>query len=182
MLRKVLCLAALLLVTLPAAPGAQQFGGSRRIEVTAPGSGRFVATIAIRRGGDTTLTVKLQRPQAAPAGVTSASGESGSGVVAAPGPNYNKGGACWDAPPRARVAPLVTLNDRVQGTPPAVILWVQVSEDGRPTSLRMVRSSGDDQFDALARGFAMSITYNPAQKDGRPVAGWVQMRLLPKPR
>jgi hypothetical protein len=33
-LRKVLRLAALLLVTLPTAPGAQQFGGSRRVEVT----------------------------------------------------------------------------------------------------------------------------------------------------
>ena len=156
--------------------------GSRRIEVTAPGYSRFVATIALRRGGDTTLTVKLQRPQAAPAGVTSASGESRADACATPGPNYNKADACWDTPPRALVAPLVPLNDRVQTTPPPVILWVQVSEDGRPTSLQMVRGSGDDQFDALARGFAMSITYNPAQKDGRPVDGWVQMRLLPKPR
>jgi TonB family protein len=156
--------------------------GSRRVEVTAPGYSRFAVTIAIRRGGDTTLTVKLQRPSAAPAGVTSASSEPKSDGCAVPGPSYNKGATCWDTPPRALVAPLVPLNDRVQGTPPAVILWVQVSEDGRPTSLQMVRGSGDDQFDALARGFAMSITYNPAQKDGRPVEGWVQMRLLPKPR
>ena len=33
MLRKVSCLAALLLVTLPTVPDAQQFGGSRRVEV-----------------------------------------------------------------------------------------------------------------------------------------------------
>jgi hypothetical protein len=33
-LRKVSCLAALLLVTLPAAPDAQQFGGARRVEVS----------------------------------------------------------------------------------------------------------------------------------------------------
>jgi Protein kinase domain/Gram-negative bacterial TonB protein C-terminal/zinc-ribbon domain len=156
--------------------------GSRRIEVTAPGYGRFAATVAIRRGGDTTLTVQLQRPSAGPAGVTSAGAETKADVCAVPGPSYNKGDACWDTPPRALVAPLVPLNDRVQGMPPPAIMWVQVSEDGRPTSLQMVRGSGDDQFDALARGFAMSITYNPAQKDGRPIEGWVQMRLLPKPR
>jgi hypothetical protein len=156
--------------------------GTRRIQVTAPGYSPFAVTIAVRRGGDTTLTVKLHRPSAAPGGMTSAGTETRGDVCAAPGPNYNKGDACWDAPPRALVAPLVPLNDRVSGTPPPVILWVRVSEDGRPVSLQMVRGSGDDQFDALARGFAMSITYNPAQKDGKPVDGWVQMQLLPKAR
>ena len=156
--------------------------GSRSVEVTAPGYSPFTATIAIRRGGDTTVTVKLRQPSLAPAGVTSGGGGTTADVCAAPGPSYNKGDACWDTPPRALVAPLVPLNERVQGTPLPVVLWVQVSEDGRPTSLQMVRGSGDDQFDALARGFAMSITYNPAQKDGQPVDGWVQMRLLPKPR
>jgi hypothetical protein len=157
--------------------------GSRRIEVTAPGYQRFTATIAIRRGGDTTLVVKMQRPTVAPSGVGSGDAEAkAEDLCAQPGLKYNANDACWDTPARALVAPLVPLNDRVQGIPTGIVLWVKVAEDGRPLTFRVVQHSSDPQFDRLAAGFAMSITYNPARKNGKPVEGWSQMRLLPQQR
>ena len=80
------------------------------------------------------------------------------------------------------MAPLVPLNERIVGMPTGVVLWVKVSMDGRPLSFQIVRHSRDPQFDRLAAGFAMSITYNPAQKNGQPVEAWSQVRLLPQSR
>ncbi len=157
--------------------------GSRRVAVTAPGYSPFTATIAIRRGGDTTLTVKLRRPAAAPEGVAAGGEGSSSGdVCALPGPSYNRNAACYDTPAKALVAPLVPLTERIQGMPTGVVMWVKVAVDGRPLSFQIVRHSSDPQFDRLAAGFAMSITYTPAQKNGQPVEGWSQVRLLPQSR
>ncbi|MBI2071749.1 MAG: protein kinase [Gemmatimonadetes bacterium] len=156
--------------------------GSRRIEITAPGYEKYTLTLAIARGWDTTITVSMRRPAAQPAG----GGPAGEGrpedVCTNPGPTYNRNDACYDAPPRATVAPLVPLDERIQGEPTPVTLWIKVSEDGRGLSFQIINHSNDPLFDRTAAGFAMSIRYNPAQKDGKPVEGWTRMYLRPQPR
>lgn len=159
--------------------------GSRKIEVTAPGYEKFSATVAIRRGGDTTLVVAMKRPAAAAAGGApggAAQPAEGEDVCGLPGPNYNKDDACYDTPARAMVAPLVPLDDRIAGTPKDVVMWVKVSEDGRGLTFQIIQHSDVPLFDRLAASFALSIRYNPAQKNGRPVESWSRLRLLPQPR
>ncbi|MBI2536243.1 MAG: energy transducer TonB [Gemmatimonadetes bacterium] len=74
------------------------------------------------------------------------------------------------------------LDERIQGEPTPVTLWIKVSEDGRGLSFQIINHSNDPLFDRTAAGFAMSIRYNPAQKDGKPVEGWTRMYLRPQPR
>jgi hypothetical protein len=155
--------------------------GSRRVEVTAPGYEHFGATVAIRRGGDTSITVTMRRPSA-PAAAGRVGTEKPEDVCANPGPGYNRSGACFDAPPRAMVAPLVPLDERIQGTPTPVLMWVKVSEAGRALTFQIITHSSDPLFDRTAAGFALQITYNPAQKGGRPVEGWTRMLLRPMER
>jgi hypothetical protein len=103
-------------------------------------------------------------------------------VCTNPGPSYNRNDACFDAPPRAKVAPLVPLDERIQGLPTPVEMWVKVSEDGRGLTYQIINHSNDQLFDRTAAGFALQIEYNPAQKAGRPVEGWTRMLLRPLPR
>jgi len=155
--------------------------GSRRVEVTAPGYESFAATVAIRRGGDTVVTVSMRRPTA-PTGSGGAAEGKPEDVCANPGPSYNKNNACYDVAAMAQVAPLVPLDERIQGIPTPVLMWVRVSEDGRALSFQIITHSSDPLFDRMAAGFALQITYNPAQKTGRPVEGWTRMLLRPQPR
>ena len=156
--------------------------GTRRIEITAPGYEKHTMTVAIARGRDTAVTVTMRRPVAPAAGGTPTGEAMPEDVCTNPGPIYNRNDACYDAPPRATVAPLVPLHERIQGEPTQVTLWIKVSEDGRGLNFQIITHSNDPLFDRTAAGFAMSILYNPAQKNGKPVEGWTRMRLLPQPR
>jgi len=156
--------------------------GSRRIEITAPGYEKHTFTVAIARGRDTTITVAMRRLAAQPAGGAATGEERPEDVCTNPGPYYNRNDACYDAAPRATVAPLVPLDERIQGEPKPVVLWIKVSEDGRGLSYQIIEHSDVQLFDRLAAGFALAIQYNPAQKNGKPVEGWTRMRLLPQPR
>jgi hypothetical protein len=80
------------------------------------------------------------------------------------------------------VAPLVPLDERIQGLPTPVEMWVKVSEDGRGLTYQIINHSNDQLFDRTAAGFALQIEYNPAQKAGRPVEGWTRMLLRPLSR
>ncbi len=153
--------------------------GSKRVVVNAPGYQQFDATVAVRRGADTTLVVRMSRAQPEP--VEEPRPEEPVDYCSAPGPDYNRGGACYDAPPRALAAPLVPIGDRIQGEVSPAILWVLVSADGRPLRVEVAEPSDNAVFTQLARGFALTLLYNPAQKNGRPVEGWVQMRFVPQP-
>jgi serine/threonine-protein kinase len=153
--------------------------GSKRVVVNAPGYEQFSATVAVARGADTTLVVRMRRAQ--PEAVEQPAQREPADYCSVPGPDYNRGGACYDAPPRALAAPLVPIDDRIQGTPSPAILWVLVSADGRPLRVEVAEPSDNATFTQYARGFALTLLYNPAQKNGQPVAGWVQMRFVPRP-
>jgi protein TonB len=103
-------------------------------------------------------------------------------VCAGPGPDYNTENACFDVAPRAQAAPIVPLTEQVQGTPTRAFLWVLVSPEGRPQRIQVQRASNDAQFTRLAQGFAFTLLFNPAQKAGQHVEGWVLMQFVPAPR
>jgi hypothetical protein len=152
--------------------------GSRSVEIRAPGYEPYRVTVPVRRGGDTTVAVRMTRLQQTtpPADATPVD------VCATPGPGYNKDSACFDSAPRAQAAPIVPLTDQVQGTPTRAMLWVLVSAEGRPLRVQVDRASNDPQFTRLAQGFALSILYTPAHKSSQPVEGWVLMQFVPAPR
>ena len=154
--------------------------GSRTVVITAPGYEPYRVTVPVRRGGDTTVAVRMTRlqPVAQPAQPAGAPAN----FCAAPGPDYNKENACFDSAPRAQAAPIVPLDDRVQGTPTRTQLWVRVSAEGRPLRVQVDRASDNPQFTRLAQGFALSLLYSPAYKAGQPVEGWVLMQFVPQPR
>ncbi|HWP38218.1 MAG TPA: protein kinase [Gemmatimonadales bacterium] len=155
--------------------------GSRTIAITTPGYQEYRVTVPVRRGGDTTIAVRMARlqPVAQP---QQPAPEEPSDPCADPGPGYNRDNACFDSAPRPLFAPFVPLDDRVQGTPTRVTLWIQVATDGRPLLVRVDRGSNDPNFTALARAFALQNRYNPAQKGGQPVEGWVLMQFVPQSR
>ncbi|GBD31250.1 Serine/threonine-protein kinase PrkC [bacterium HR33] len=152
--------------------------GSKRVVVNAPGYEQFSATVAVARGADTTLVVRMRRAQPEPA--REPARREVEDYCSAPGPNYNRDGACYDAPPRALAAPLVPIDDRIQGMPSPAILWVLVSAEGRALRVEVAEPSDNPVFTRYARGFALTLLYNPAQKNGQPVEGWVQMRFVPR--
>lgn len=151
--------------------------GSKRVVVTAPGWEQFVATVAVPRGVDTTLVVRMRKAQAEPAARPET--PEPRDYCSTPGPDYNRDNICFDVPPRAHAAPLVPIDDRIHGTPEPAILWVLVSSDGRPLRVEVAQRSNDPNFTQLARGFALTLLYDPAHKRGQPVEGWVQMRFVP---
>jgi serine/threonine protein kinase len=155
--------------------------GSRTIAITTPGYQDFRITVPIRRGGDTTIVVRMARLQPAVQAAEPVAVEP-SDPCAEPGPGYNRDNACFDSAPRALFAPFVPLDERIQGTPTRATLWVQVATDGRPLLVRVDRGSNDPNFTVLARAFALQNRYNPAQKNGQPVEGWVLMQFVPQPR
>ncbi len=151
--------------------------GTYRLEITGPGFEPYSSTVALRRGGDTTVTAQVRRiaQQAAPVDPQPVAPVN---VCEAPGDFYNRDGACYDAPPRALAVPLVPIDSTIQGNPTPAILWVHVSREGRAQRAQVARGSNDQRFTQMARGFALQLLYNPAQKNGQAVDGWVQMRFV----
>ncbi len=92
---------------------------------------------------------------------------------------YNRRGECYDQMPRATVATFVTLDRSVPRAPskPA-ILNVQVRIDGTAAEVVIKAPSDVPEFTLLAIQFARGIRYEPAMKDGRPVAGWAQVAFF----
>lgn len=152
--------------------------GSKRVVVNAPGYQQFSATVAVARGADTTLVVRMRRAQ--PERVREPALPRPADYCSEPGPDYNRDNSCYDALPKALAPPLVPIDERFQEEPSPAILWVLVSADGRALSVQVAEPSDNPLFTQRARGFALQLRYNPAQKDGRPVEGWVQIRFLPQ--
>ena len=98
------------------------------------------------------------------------------------GPSYNADGSCFDSRPQPKVAPLVPLTADITGTPSQPILGIKVRANGSVETVIVLTGSDDGAFTVLAVEFARSIEYNPAQKDGQPVAAWTQQLFYPAPR
>lgn len=92
-------------------------------------------------------------------------GESGTSRVVAPSP-------------RGLILPPSDRPASVRGR--QVTVYVFVSERGRVVSdsTRLAPSTGDTRFDARLRREASEWVFNPARRDGQPVAEWFQYQIV----
>jgi hypothetical protein len=99
-----------------------------------------------------------------------------------PGQQYNVAGECYDEPPRLkRGSTLVRLPPDFVGNPRPSAQWVKVSADGRTVRVEPSRRSAPE-FEELSTQQAYSLVWDPATKNDRPVAGWLEVELKPAPR
>ncbi len=70
--------------------------------------------------------------------------------------------------------PAAALKRGWQGT---VLLQVQVRADGTPQSVRLQKSSGYGVLDEAAKAAVQRWTFVPAQRGGKPEAGWVTVPI-----
>jgi hypothetical protein len=86
--------------------------------------------------------------------------------------------ACYDQRPTPRVSPPATLApcpDQPSGTSSGVLVMVRVNDAGAVTeALPFVRGGCPELVHAAVQA-ARAMTFNPALKDGRPVAAWARL-------
>lgn len=99
-----------------------------------------------------------------------------------PGQQYNATEECYDQPP-ARIggSAEVELPPDFMGSPRPSVLWVKVSADGRTIDVQPSQRSSR-QFEELAIRQAESLEWDPATKNGKPVAGWLEVEIRPARR
>jgi TonB family protein len=68
------------------------------------------------------------------------------------------------------------------GNPQMSVIWVHVTADGQADVIMGARPSTDPTFHVAAMRYARAAKYQPATKDGKPVAAWVQIPFRPKPQ
>jgi hypothetical protein len=101
-------------------------------------------------------------------------------MCAEPGPEYNRGKACFDTPPQPTVAPFINLPADATEVPRRVILAVHVSPDGTTIEARVVMASDVDSITSRAVEMAKNLQWTPALKSGNPVEAWVQQQFVPR--
>ena len=104
----------------------------------------------------------------------------GAAICDQPGPEYNRGKACFDTPPTPTVATFILLSPDATEVPRRVILAVHVSADGKTIESRIVFASTVDSITARAVEMAKDLQWTPALKSGEPVEAWVQQQFVPK--
>ena len=139
--------------------------GEYRLRVVAPGYQPYETTLALSPGDTLEHAVPLQpipqcdEPQAV---------------------GYNLDALCFDESPRlvgsARFAvPLGPTMTRRPSTP--AILSIEVLADGSPGTVIVKDPSDVPEFTITAVAFAKGLTYEPAQKNGSAVVGWVELEF-----
>jgi len=97
-----------------------------------------------------------------------------------PGPEYNRGKACFDTPPAPTVATFITLAPDATEVPRRVILSVHVSPAGATLETRVVLASDVDSITSRAVDMAKGLQWTPAMKSGQPVEAWIQQQFVPR--
>jgi serine/threonine-protein kinase len=101
-------------------------------------------------------------------------------ICAEPGPEYNRGKACFDTPPSPTVAPFINLPPDATEVPRRVILAVHVSPEGTTLEVRTVMASDVDSITTRAVDMAKSMQWTPALKSGATVDAWIQQQFVPR--
>ena len=101
-------------------------------------------------------------------------------ICGEPGPEYNRGKACFDTPPQPTVAPFINLAADATEVPRRVILAVHVSTDGTTLEARVVMASSVDSITSRAVEMARTMQWTPALKAGTPVEAWIQQQFVPR--
>ena len=140
--------------------------GRYQLRVVAPGLKPYTAVVRLAAGD--TLRHRVRMASAEPVSQCVRFDDT-----------YNRRGECYDQMPRALVPTFVTL-DRSVPRPPSrpAILNVHVRIDGGAAEVVIKTPSDVPQFTVLAIQFAKGIRYQSAMKNGRPVAGWVQVAFF----
>ena len=101
-------------------------------------------------------------------------------ICAEPGPEYNRGRACYDTPPAPTVAPFINLPADATEVPRRVILAVHVSPEGTTLEARVVMASDVDSITTRAVEMAKNMQWTPALKAGTTVDAWIQQQFVPR--
>jgi TonB family protein len=66
---------------------------------------------------------------------------------------------------------------RLTGQDGTVIMWLLVEEDGTVGAHQVLVSGGNEAFDEAAQQVAEVMEFEPATRDGEPVAVWIQQAV-----
>src|SRR5690606_1541987 len=80
-----------------------------------------------------------------------------------------------EAQPLTRAVPAYPDAARRAGAEGTVVLQVEVDANGRPGDITVARRSGSRELDRAAEQAVRSWTFEPAMRDGKPVASTVQV-------
>ena len=139
--------------------------GEYRLRVVAPGYQPYETTLALSPGDTLEYSVPLQPiPQC-----------DGPQTV-----GYNLDALCFDESPRlvgsVRFAvPLGPTMTRRPSTPATLV--IEVLTDGSPGTVIVKDPSDVPEFTITAVEFAKGLAYEPAQKNGSAVVGWVELEF-----
>jgi TonB family protein len=162
--------------------------GRHEVAISAPLHHFFIDTVLIRP--DDTLDFEPRLVPTSAGGSDRAAGPAAAGPSARrtadtgpcePGASYDAS-QCFDARPRPAVAPFIPVPAGAAVPEQGTLVWVQVSTDGRTTSVRSRRSSGSREFDQAAVAFVQQLGWSPATRVGVPVAAWVPLEVRPAPQ
>jgi TonB family protein len=139
------------------------------LESTVQGTGPAFATGTSRMGRTERSAEDPQRAAAVPSGGAHVTGEtSGTQREAARIPTRD---TQFERPKRMRQNdPVYPATLKAQGIEGDVMLSVSIDAAGQVTSVSIVQSSGQADFDRAAREAAMAERFTPALRDGHPVA------------
>jgi TolB-like protein len=93
-------------------------------------------------------------------------------------PGYNPSHACFDTRPAPLSVPTVAWTAGGEAPSPATF-WVHVGGTGQVEEVRSLAPSSSAAFERRAQDAARAMTFDPALKDGRPVAAWTQIAIVP---
>lgn len=144
----------------PAVPGVPPVGG-----VPAPGQ---PPAIVVRPGGqminvDSAIRANINCDDPATNGI-------------------NPALACWQVRARPRVPPTVAAPPSCGYDLTPVTVLVRVTETGETVDVRLFSPSHCHDFTEAAMRFARTLTFVPAQRDGRPIEAWTLVRIHPGER
>jgi hypothetical protein len=146
--------------------------GAHVIAVIAPRYNFYTDTVTIRPN-----ELVLYEPQLSAFGEPVRDKAKAISTRAAPhctGPTlgYNVENVCFDVAPRPLSATEIPIPADAARIPRATRLLVHVRKDGSVAEVRGLRPSDVRVFEAAARGFAQSLSWQPATKGGVPVDAW----------
>ena len=153
--------------------------GAHVIAVIAPRHNFYTDTVTIRPN-----ELVLYEPQLSAFGEPVRDKSKAISTRAAPhctGPTlgYNVDKVCFDVGPRPLSATEIPIPASAARTPRATRLLVHVTKDGSVAEVRGLRPSDVRVFEAAARGFAQSLSWQPATKGGVPVDAWTPWEFSP---
>jgi len=140
--------------------------GTYALAVKAPGFAPFERQVIVVPGAPLSIQLDLEPlANADPCGVY--------------GLAYNQDNVCFDTKPLPLSATLLPVPADSPIFPRQAVLLIHVSKEGATLEARVFGPSNVETFNTQALDMARELRWNPAQKNGEPVAAWVQWPFQP---